>query len=159
MQTKFQKLVNNSFLFRLFLLKSLPLAFIAGIRVKKLNNEMSATTVKYKWITQNPFKSMYFASQAMAAEMASGILLLNYVYKSSPAISMLIIDNHANYFKKATDKITFTCTQGNEVAKAIEMCKTNNEGSQIKLNVTGKNEQNEIVSEFIFTWSLKAKAK
>ncbi len=156
---KFQKLVNNSFLFRLFLLKSLPLAYIAGVRIKKLTNEIAITTVKYKWLTQNPFKSMYFGCQAMAAEMSTGILVMNYTYLAKPGISMLVVGNSAVFMKKATGKITFTCDQGNYVIESITKSKQTGEGVVFDLKSVGKDEQGDIVSEFTFTWSLKAKAK
>ena len=44
--TKFQKLVNNRFLFRLYLLKSLPMAYIAGIRVIELTKEKAIALAK-----------------------------------------------------------------------------------------------------------------
>jgi hypothetical protein len=155
--SKFQKLVNNSFLFRAFLLKSLPMAYIAGIRVKELNDKSAFTTIKFGWINQNPFRSMYFACQAMAAEMSTGLLVMNGTYKSKPAISMLVIKNESQFFKKATGKITFTCDDGDLVSASILSAKNSIEGVIINLKSQGKNEDGEIVSEFIFTWSLKAK--
>ncbi|MBL7883197.1 MAG: DUF4442 domain-containing protein [Bacteroidia bacterium] len=156
---KFQKLVNNSFLFRLFLVAKLPMAFIAGIRVNELTNEKAIVRIKYKWLTQNPFKSMYFACQAMAAEMSTGLLVMNYTYQSNPTVSMLIVKNKAEYYKKATGKITFTCNDGNHIAEIIEKCKHSGEGISIDLKSIGIDETGDKVSEFTFTWSLKAKLK
>jgi hypothetical protein len=155
--SKFQKLVNNSFLFRLYLLKSLPLAFISGIRVKELTNEKAITTVKYGWITQNPFRSMYFACQAMAAEMCTGLLAINFIYKSSPSVSMLIIKNNSVYFKKAIGKITFSCLDGNIISDAITKAKTTGEAVLLDAKVVGVDESGIEVAEFIFTWSFKLK--
>ncbi len=159
MQTKFQKLVNNSFLFRIYLLKSLPMAYIAGVRVKELSETKAITTIKFGWLTQNPFRSMYFACQAMAAEMSTGLLVLDAIYKSNPGVSMLIVANKAVYFKKAVGKITFTCPQGAEVRNVIEIVKKSPEGQIIDLKSVGTDEQGDTVAEFIFTWSLKAKSK
>lgn len=153
----FQKLANSKFLFRLYLLSKLPMAFIAGIRVNSLTDEKAIVKIKYKWLTQNPFKSMYFACQAMAAEMSTGLLVLNYTYKSNPAISMLIVKNDAEYFKKALGKITFTCEDGNKIKNVIQDLKQNSEGRTIELKSIGKDEKGDIVSVFTFTWSLKAK--
>jgi hypothetical protein len=154
---KFQKLVNNGFLFRLFLLKRLPLAFIAGIRVKKLDNEQAVTTVKYTWLTQNPFRSMYFACLAMAAEMSTGLLIINGTYQSNPAISMLIISNQAAYHKKAVGKITFTCNDGKYIAEIVEKAKQTKEPYVVELRAVGTDETDDKVAEFVFTWSMKAK--
>jgi hypothetical protein len=156
---KFQTLVNNSFLFKLYLLKRLPLAFIAGIAVYKLTSEQSITTVKYKWLTQNPFHSMYFACLAMAAEMSTGLLLLNGVYKSQPAISMLIVKNKAAYYKKAIGKIKFTCDNGLTVLETVKKVKESTDSFIIDLTTTGIDETGDIVASFVFTWSLKAKTR
>jgi hypothetical protein len=153
----FQKLVNNSFLFRCFLLGKLPMAYIAGIRVQSLTNEKAIVKIKYKWLTQNPFKSMYFACQAMAAEMSTGLLVMNYTYNSNPTISMLITKNNAEYFKKAVGKITFTCVDGEKIKSIIETVKKGGEGASVNLLSIGTDEKGDKVSEFIFTWSLKAK--
>ena len=154
---KFQKLVNNPFLFRLYLLKKLPLAYIAGLRVNELSNEKAIVTVKYSWLTQNPFRSMYFACLSMAAEMSTGMLVLNGAYDSNPPVSMLIIKNQAVYNKKAVGTITFTCSEGNLLNAAINKAKTSGESIEINASSTGKDEEGDIVAEFIFTWSLKAK--
>ncbi len=160
MQTnKFQKLVNNNFLFRLYLLKSLPMAFIAGIKVKNLNKKTCITTIKFKWLTQNPFRSMYFACQAMAAEMSTALLVLNETYKSNPAVSMLIVKNESLFHKKAVGKITFTCNDGNHISEIINKTKQTAEGVTIDLKSIGIDEAGDTVAEFIFTWSLKAKSK
>ncbi|MEO6903924.1 MAG: DUF4442 domain-containing protein [Bacteroidia bacterium] len=146
-------------MFKLYLLKRLPLAFIAGIAVTNLTNEQSITTVNYKWLTQNPFQSMYFACLAMAAEMSTGLLLLNGIYKSQPTISMLIVKNEAAYFKKAIGKIKFTCNDGLRVLETIKKAKESSESFVIDLTATGIDEVGDVVATFVFTWSLKAKAK
>ncbi|MGZ4033778.1 MAG: DUF4442 domain-containing protein [Bacteroidia bacterium] len=156
--TKFQKLVNNSFLFRIYLLKSLPMAYIAGVRVKELSNERAITTIKYGWLTQNPFRSMYFACQAMAAEMSTGLLVMNATYNSQPAISMLIIKNQAVYHKKAVGKITFTCNDGNHIDELVAKTKQSGEGVTSDLKSIGVDESGNEVAEFIFTWSIRAKS-
>jgi hypothetical protein len=158
-KTKFQKLAGNSFLMRLFLLKSLPMAFVAGIRVKEINDNKVVTSIKYKWLTQNPFRSMYFACQAMAAEMSTGLLVMNVIDNSKPPISMLITKNQAIYYKKAVGKINFTCNDGQSVSQIIEQAKKTGEGYTIDLKSVGTDEAGAIVSEFIFTWSLKVKGK
>ncbi|MES2288048.1 MAG: DUF4442 domain-containing protein [Bacteroidota bacterium] len=155
--TKFQKLITNPFLFRLYLLKKLPLAFIAGIRVKELSDKRAVTTVRYGWLTQNPFRSMYFACLSMAAEMSTGLLVLNGVYNSKPAVSMLIIKNQALYHKKAIGNITFTCSDGDLINSLINKAKVSGESVLVDTTSIGKDEAGDVVAEFTFTWSMKAK--
>ena len=62
-----RKLLLNSFKFKLFLLKELPMGFLAGMKVCELTEEKGVVTIPYKYLTKNPFKSMYFACPKCAA--------------------------------------------------------------------------------------------
>lgn len=157
--SKFQKLVSNSFLFRIYLLKNLPMAFFAGIRVKELTDLKAIVTIKYGWLTQNPFRSMYFACQAMAAEMSTGVLVMSGINDSKTAISMLIVQNKATFYKKAIGKITFICADAKIIKDAIITATKNLEGIVFDTSSIGKDEKGDTVAEFVFTWSLKMKSK
>ena len=154
---KFQKIILHPIKFRFFLLQKLPAAWIAGLRMKKFEADEASVTVSYKWLNQNPFKSMYFAVQSMAAEMSTGMLAFGQIFERNPSISMLVVGMEAQFNKKAVDKITFTCSEGLLIANAIEETLRTGEGQTIKCSSIGKNVAGEIVSEFWFTWSFKAK--
>lgn len=158
-ESKFLKLVNNGFLFRLYLLKSLPIAFIAGVRVQSLTSKTAIVVIKHRWINQNPFRSMYFACQGMAAEMTTGLLALNSVYGANPSVLMLIIKNTTTYTKKAVGKITFTCEEGEKVSQAVLTAKKSGESVITDVRSVGTDETGDTVAEFIFTWSFKQKTK
>ena len=95
---KFQQLISHPVKFRMFLFSKLPSAFFSGVRVKTLDENRAVVTVPYKWFSQNPFRSTYFACLAMAAEMSTGLLGLMHSYKREPAISMLVVGLEAKYF-------------------------------------------------------------
>ncbi|HEY5371223.1 MAG TPA: DUF4442 domain-containing protein [Hanamia sp.] len=156
-ENKFMALANHSFKFRMYLLYKLPAAFFSGIRIREINTEKCTTSVPYKWLTQNPFKSTYFASLAMAAEMSTGVLALSNVYKRKPAVSMLVTKMEANYFKKATGTSFFTCEDGLKIANIVNEAITSGEGKAINVKTTGRNKNHELIAEFLFTWSFKAK--
>jgi hypothetical protein len=157
-QQKFIKLANHPFKFRMYLLYKLPAAFFSGVRVRKIDEEKCITSVPYKWLTQNPFRSTYFASLAMAAEMSTGTLALSNVYKRKPVISMLVIKMEATYFKKATGIIFFKCDDGKEMMAIINEAVETGEGKNFISKSVGKNKDGEIVAEFLFTWSFKTKS-
>jgi len=157
--SKFLKIIGNNFLFRLYLLQALPMAFLAGIRVKEFTTGKAVITISFSWLTKNPFRSIYFACLAMAAEISTGLLVMNGIYKSTPEISMLVIKNQSSFFKKAVGKILFTCSDGTKIAEAIQKAKQNEEGVVIDVKSVGVDEAGETVAEFIFTWSLKEKKK
>ncbi|WP_396198773.1 DUF4442 domain-containing protein [Flavobacterium sp.] len=135
----------------------LPSAFWSGVRVKQITSENCRVSVKYSWINQNPFKSMYFAVQAMAAEFTTGALVMFHIKSSGKSISMLVAQNKAVFTKKATGKITFTCNQGKEIAECIEKAIRTNEGQTIWLTSIGINENGEQVSEMQFQWTIKSR--
>jgi len=86
-------------------------ANIAGVKLNKLDDKGSETQLKFKWINQNPFRSMYFAAMQMAAELATGLLLFQYIRKETK-FSMLLVSVKADYHKKATGTIIYKCEQG-----------------------------------------------
>jgi hypothetical protein len=63
---------------------------------------------------------MYFAVQAMAAELSTGALVISKIKESKRNISMLVANNTSNFTKKATGRITFTCTDGDLIEAAIQ---------------------------------------
>lgn len=154
---KFQAEVT-SFKFNLFMLGKLPSAWFSGVRVVSLNETKCVTKVPYKWFSQNPFKSTYFACQAMAAELATGLPSLMATYKRKPAISMLVVDMQAQYHKKATGDTYFTCEGVEKVLQTMEEVVESKEASTLSLDVVGKNKAGDLISTFQFTWSYKEKS-
>ena len=141
-----------------FLFFKLPSAFICGVRVKQLEAAKCVVTVKHRWINQNPFNSMYFAVQAMAAELSTGALVMYQIKKSNKKISMLVANNKANFTKKATGKITFTCFDGNKIETAILNTIATGEGQTFWMKAIGVDETGTQVSEMDFEWSIKIKS-
>ena len=140
-----------------FLFFKLPSAFICGVRVKQIDENKCVATVKHRWINQNPFNSMYFAVQAMAAELSTGALVMLEIQKSGKNISMLVANNKSNFSKKATGRITFTCNDGALAAQAIQKAVNTKEGQTFWMKSIGTNENGEQVSEMDFEWSVRVK--
>lgn len=141
-----------------FLFLKLPSAFWSGVRVKSISKEHCVVTVKHRWFNQNPFNSMYFAVQAMAAELTTGALVMMQIKLSRKKISMLVANNNGNFTKKATGRITFTCNDGYIIEDAIQKTIATGEGQTIWMKSIGKNEKGEQVSEMNFEWSIKLKS-
>ena len=57
----------------MFTFMKLPSAWWCGVRLQYIDEKKATTTVKHKWINQNPFKSMFWAVQGMAAELSTCI--------------------------------------------------------------------------------------
>ncbi len=139
------------------MLRKLPAAFFSGVRLVIVTNEKCIVLVKYKWFSQNPFKSTYFACLSMAAEMSTGILALGNIWKKEPKISMLVVNIQSNYLKKATNITTFTCNDGNLFTQKIEETIATKEAVTVTSKSDGYNNEGELVASFVITWSFKSK--
>lgn len=153
----FIKLMKHPVKFRMFLFKKLPAAYFAGVRVRDIDERKCVVTIPYKWLSQNPFRSTYFACLSMAAEMSTGALAMAHLYRSDPPVSMLVVKVESEYFKKAVARTTFTCEQGEEMVKVISETIRTGEGVTFRATSTGRNPAGEIVAVFYVTWSFKAR--
>jgi hypothetical protein len=143
--------------FNQFLFFKLPSAFLCGVRVKSIDHKQCVVSVKQQWINQNPFNSMYFAVQAMAAELSTGALVIAQIKNSGSNISMLVANNRSNFSKKATGRINFVCNDGHLISEAIQKTIQTGEGQTFWMKSIGTNEQGLQVSEMDFEWSIKLK--
>jgi hypothetical protein len=145
------------FKLHLFLLLKLPNAFFSGVRVKSLQENSCITSVKHRWINQNPFGSIYFAVLAMAAELSTGALVLQKIKTNNKKVSMLVTHQKSTFLKKAKGRITFTCSDGKLVDNALKQSIATGEGISFWMKSIGIDEENEVVTEMEFEWSLKIK--
>ncbi len=143
----------NSFMFF-----KLPLAWIGGVRVKEVTKASCIVKIKHRWMSQNPFRSMFWAAQGMAAEMSTGVLVIQAIQNSGKKVSMLVTNQSGSFTKKATGLIRFECHDGNSVAEAIEKSANTGEGQVVKMKSTGFNKEGDSVSNFEFEWSIKVKS-
>ena len=145
--------------FRLFLIYKLPIAFIAGLRLVEISDSKAEIRVKHKWINQNPFRSMYFAVQAMAAEISTGLMVFRKIEQSGKSISMLVTNQEAVFTKKATGWNFFRCEDGKLISDAIDRAVETKEGQTVWVTSIAKDSTGDMVSEFRFQWSIKEREK
>ncbi len=154
---KFRDKIRNPFYLWFFMLFKLPSAFFAGLKIRGMTDHACHVTIRHKWFTKNPFKSIYFACLAMAAELSTGVLAMAYCYNKKPHVSMLVTNMEARFTKKATGKITFICEDGARIAKAIEDTISHGKPTTVNAYAYGKNKEGEPVATFIITWSFLSK--
>lgn len=155
--TLFVHKISSPIRFGFFLATKLPAAFFVGLKLKQIDENNCVIRVKHSWFSKNPFKSVYFAAEAMAAEMSTGLLAFGHVYNRTPKVSMLVVKMDAQFVKKGTGILYFTCSDGAAIAQAIEDAIRTKEGQTLISKSIGKNEKGETVAEFNFTWSFKSK--
>jgi hypothetical protein len=155
--TTFLRQVNNRRRFNLFLFLKLPAAYLCGVRLREVTEDHAVATVPFRWISQNPFRSIYFACLAMAAELSTGILAMAFLNGRKPRVSMLVVRMEADFRKKGTGLVSFTCRDGEGFRTAVDQASATGESVQFTASAIGHNASGEVVAEFRFTWSFKSK--
>ncbi len=138
-----------------FMFFKLPSAWWCGVRLHHLENDKAVVRIKHSWFNKNPFKSMFWAAQGMAAEFSTGVLVMEKIRLSKKPISMLVANNKANFSKKARGTITFSCSDGQLIDQAIEKTIASGEGQKFWMTSKGIDLNGDLVSNFEFEWTIK----
>lgn len=141
----------------LYLFKNLPSAYFCGVRVYALGTDYCTVRVKHRWFNQNPFNSMYFAVQNMAAELTTGALVMRGIKESNKKISMLVLNQKSQFTKKAQGMITFKCTDGDLIKEKINEAVNSKDGISFWVRSEGYDEKGDRVGVYEFEWTVKAK--
>jgi len=142
---------------KLFMMKHMPMGWIAGLRIITFDKGKAQVSVRYKFLNKNPFRSIYFAVLSMAAELSSGILALAATRSADVPISMLVLKMKADFLKKARTTIVFTCDDGKKIAETVARSIETGEGQMLEVSSSGYDTEGDKVAEFTFTWTFKPK--
>lgn len=122
--------------------------------MKSANIARTEVTIPYNWRTRNPFKSIYFAALAGAGELSTGVMA-NLARMSGGDVSMLVLEQRAEFVKKATTVITFTCEDGEQVFETVAAAVKTHLPQTLTMLGTGRNAQGEVVARVYITWTFK----
>jgi hypothetical protein len=139
----------------LWLWKTLPLAAFAGLRVVRLDEHGCAVRLPGGWRTQNPFRSTYFAAQAMAAEMSTGAPALVLLEDAPVSVAMLVVGLRVTYAKKLVGDGTFSFEDVAGMRATIERAAISDEPQAFAARSVGRDSGGDVVAEFEITWSFK----
>ena len=143
--------------FNLYTFFNLPSAWWSGVRVTSFDDNLAEVSVRHRWVNQNPFGSIFWAVQGMAAELSTAIFVMRAIKKSGLPVSMLVLNNNATFKKKARGLIKFHCIQGMEVSQVVENAISEGKAKKITLKSIGKDMSGDVVSAFEFEWTIKRK--
>ncbi len=133
----------------------LPLAAFAGLRLERLDEDACEVRLPGGWRTQNPFRSTYFAAQAMAAEMSTGAPALVLVEGAPASVALLVREARGTFGKKATGDVRFRCEDVRAMAAVVERAAAGGEGETFAARSTGRMKDGTVVSEFEITWTFR----
>lgn len=143
--------------FRAGLLKVMPMGAIAGLKVTVLDDQHCKVTVPYNYVNKNPFNTTYWAVLGMAAEMASGAMVQMHTHKTNPSVSMFVTACSGKFVKRAIGVTTFICNDGQLIADKVHAAMTTMEPQTIQSNVKGYDKAGDLLVDFDFEWSIKAR--
>ena len=154
-QKKLCRTMTNWFLFKAYAIQKLPLALLTGLRVIELDESNCVTSVKYRYLNKNPFRSTYWAVLGMAAELSTGAYAFLATKGKEESVAVILVATHAEFVKKATGVTTFTCSNWFEFNKAANRAIVTGEPQTATGKSIGLNSDDETIAMFEFTWSFK----
>jgi hypothetical protein len=151
--------MTSPFTFIPFSLAKIPMLAIAGVRIREMSKERSVVSAPFKHVNKNPFKSMYFAVQAMAAELSTAGAAMLALEAFGDKFAYIVVGLKAEFVKKADQKVFFECTNYDDFHNALEKAITTNEPVQVSAVTVGKMANGTVVSTFEVTWSFKKRER
>lgn len=134
------------------------MAALAGLRITSFSHQKASVSLKYSYLNKNPFRSIYFAVLAMAAELSTGCLAYYHSQFKVRKVSMLVTKMQAEYSKKARSRVYFTCDISELMDNPSFMSDQHlNEGQTYTLISEGIDEDGDLVARFSFEWSFRYK--
>lgn len=157
-QQKLLRRLKNKWAFRFFTKKMVPAAAHAKVRFVSLDGDKCEILIPYCRQNKNPFRSMYFAVQSMAAEMSTALLAMLYLEGYEESVAWIVLDFRVEFPSKATGDVVFTCLDGNVVRQAVEKAILTGVPQVATLTSVGRMRNGTVVSEFTFNWSFKKRS-
>jgi len=128
-----------------------------GISLRSCDGERAVVRLPYRWRSQNPFRSTYFAAQCAAGEFSTGMLALVHL-QGKPPVSMLVTRVEAEFFKKASETLLFTCEDGKALEATIQQALESGEPQVFRATSSGKLPDGTEAARVWITWSFKKKS-
>jgi hypothetical protein len=147
--------ILNPWTFRAYLWSRVPLAAFAGLRLLDLDATACTVALPGGWRTRNPFRSAYFAAQAMAAEMSTGVPALALTESAGASVALLVREIRGTFLKKAVGESRFRFEDVVAMRAAVDAAVQGGDGTSLVARSTGRLADGTVVAVFEITWSFK----
>jgi hypothetical protein len=144
--------------FRLYLLRKLPLALAAGLRLVRLDQQQCAVALPGGWRTRNPFGSAYFAAQAMAAELSTGAPAMLLAGGASASVALILVELRAVFSRRILDSCEFVFADVAGMKAAVDGACRTTEPVRYEARSTARSSDGSVLSAFELSWSFKQRA-
>lgn len=133
------------------------MALLSGIRLIHLDENRSVSKVPFRWLNKNPFDSMYFAVQSMAAELSTAAPVILALKGIDVNVALIITELKVDFVKKARSKVIFTCRDYRAINTAVTGLKQPGDTATVTVKSIGRDMDDDEVATFNFTWSFKVR--
>ena len=142
---------------RYFGLTKIPLLFYVSPSIVEATDETVTVKIRLRRRTKNHLGSMYFGVLSIGADCAIGSLAVRHINNCPVRISFIFKHFSAEFLKRAEADVYFTCDQGMEIARLVDMASQTDERveSNLQAIATVPELGNEAVARFNLTLSLK----
>jgi hypothetical protein len=149
--------IRNTLYLRYFGLTKIPLLFYLKPSVVEKSEKRVVIKIPLSRRSKNHQGSMYFAALAMGADVSVGLLAVELINRQEEKISFIFKDFNAEFYRRATADVFFSCDQGSEIAQLVKKACSSKERVEMPLHAvaTVPAENDEPVARFRLTLSLK----
>jgi hypothetical protein len=149
--------VRQTVYLRYFGFTKIPLLYYARPSVVERSDERVVIRIPLRRRTKNHHGSMYFAALAMGADCSVGLLAVDLIRQKREKISFIFRDFNAEFYRRATGDVYFSCNQGREIAELVKMAAASEDRIELPLHAvaTVPSDNDQPVARFRLTLSLK----
>lgn len=134
------------------------MGLMSGVKLIHLDEKKAVSEVPFRWCNKNPFDSMYFAVQSMAAELSTAAPVMLALKGSDANVALIIVEMKVDFVKKVQSKITFTCMEYGKIYNAITQLKQADDTAAVTAKTIGRDVDRNEVAAFYFTWSFERRS-
>lgn len=150
--------IRNPWSFTLYLWWKLPLAACAGLSLERLDGERCVVRLPGGWRTQNPFRSTYFAAQAMAAEMSTGAPAMVLTRTAPASVAMLVRGIKGDFERRIQGVSRYTFGEVAEMQAVVARAAATDEPQTYTARSVVTGPDGQACSQFEVLWSFKRRA-
>ena len=152
--------LKETLLLRAFTFVKIPLIHWLRPVVVRLNHQLCQVKIPLNRRTHNHLGSMYFGALSTGADLAGGLVALREIQRSHKKINFVFKSFQADFLKRATGDVVFTCTDVPLVKDLVNQAVTSGkrvEGTFDVVATVPSQFDDEPVARFKMTISMKRK--
>lgn len=154
------ELTKANIYLKLFGITKIPLIFFCRPKITEISDKKIVVRIPLTRRTKNHLKSMYFGALAVGADVAGGLIAFRLIEQKKLKISLVFKDMTAEFLKRPTGDVYFTCADGDLIADMVNQAANSTERIEKPVTITAtvpSVSPTDVVAKFVLTLSIKKK--